>query len=170
MLIGLLLYPLYPWPELRSRMSLGKAGSSCRCWVTPMPTPSCLEVVLLQHTEESSLVLLFLFVCSTQTCEKRKGTGKDRISFASALWWSIVNSFLTYLNFAQKSTLHYSSTCLGHVNSSVRKIYFSLGKKSNPENPFSIPMLVWYAFSSLVLTKFSFYVYVFVSYYGSWEI
>lgn len=117
-------FPLYPWPELRSGMSLGKAGSPCWCWVTPMPTPSCLEVVLLQHIEESSLVLLFQFVCSTQTCEKRKGAGKDRISFASALWWSTVKSFLTYLNFAQKSTLHYSSTCLGHVNSSVRKIYF----------------------------------------------
>lgn len=63
-------------------MSLGKAGSP----LSVLSHPSCLEVVLLQHTEESSLVLLFQFVCSTQTCEKRKGTGKDRISFASALW------------------------------------------------------------------------------------
>lgn len=94
-----------------------------------MPTPLCLEVVLLQCTEESCLVLLFRFVCSTQTCETGKGAGKDRISFASALWWSTVNSFLAYLNFAQKSTLHYSSACLGHVNSSIRKIYFNSERK-----------------------------------------
>lgn len=114
---------LYPWPDL-SGMPLGKAGSPLS-----VLSHTHLEAVLLQRTEESSLVLLFQFVCPAQTCEKGKGAGKDRISVASALWWSTVNSFLTYLNFAQKSTLHYSLACLGHVNSSIRKIYFNSERK-----------------------------------------
>lgn len=48
---------------------LEKQGLCCGCGVTPMPTPLCLEVVLLQCTAESSPVLLFQFVCSTQTWE-----------------------------------------------------------------------------------------------------
>lgn len=48
-----LLFATMTW--IRSGLSLGKAGSPLSVSVACMPTPSCLEMVLLQITKESSL-------------------------------------------------------------------------------------------------------------------
>lgn len=125
MLIRLLPFSLYPWPELRSGMSLGKAGSPLWVW---------------SHTHANTIVSwsgssaahcriqpgFVVPVCVFHT-NLRRGRVPGRTELA--LQWGTVNSFLTDFNFAQKSTLQYPSACLGHVNSSIRKIYFNSERK-----------------------------------------
>lgn len=62
-------------------------------------------------------------LCAPAQWELREGCEEGQ---SSLLQTRVVNSSMTYLNFAQKSLLHYSLACLDHVN---KKIHFNSERK-----------------------------------------
>lgn len=155
---------------------------------------SFLEMVLPQHTriKMERKENLFVFVltevtslCVFQSIEKwgkgEKGSDWSGISLEPEFslmgisWnWCICCGIFKFCSkdFKQdlaKTLKCYCSACLDCVNSSFNKDPFQLWNKSNPEHPFSIPMLV-----DMLLLPIgpyqTFLIYIFVFYYDSWEI